>query len=53
MAQSSEFFDDIFHFYRFYSEAFLRLNLFVTALMMKFAIIIGNGDFKTMQTIGS
>lgn len=56
MAQHSELFDDIFHFYNFYSEAFLRLNLFVTALMMQIAAAataIGAGDSKAMQTYSS
>lgn len=56
MAQHSEFFDDIFHFYNFYSEAFLRLNLFVTSLMMHVAataIVVSGVNSKAMQVIGS
>jgi hypothetical protein len=36
MAQHSESFDDIFHFYNF--QPFLRLNLFLTALLSVVAI---------------
>lgn len=56
MAQRSESFDDIFHFSNFHSEAFLRLNLFLTALMMQLAAmatVISAIDSKGMQIINS
>lgn len=54
MAQHSDSFDDIFHFYNF--EAFLRLNLFVTALMTRVAsaaTVVSGINSKAMQIISS
>lgn len=54
MAQRSDSFDD--HVYNFHFEAFLRLNLFLNALMMRVAaaaIVVSGIDSKAMQIIGS
>jgi len=55
MAQHSESFD-IFHFYNFQYYAFLRLNLFLDALVslaaMHFSTMFVNNS-KAMQIIGS
>jgi hypothetical protein len=55
MAQHSELFDDIFHFYNL-SEAFLRLNLFAMALILQVAasaMAFGAVDSKAMQAFSS
>jgi len=56
MLEHSELLDDIFHFYNFQLTAFVRLNLFLTALMsidaMQFSMIVGNNS-NAMQAINS
>lgn len=58
MAQHSESFEDIFHSYYFQSNAFLRLNLFLTALMSAVVVQLStivamkfNINSKAMQAI--
>lgn len=56
MAHHSESFDD-FNFYDFPSCAFLRLNLFLTALMslvvVQFSMVVVGNNCKAMQINGS
>lgn len=54
MAQHSESFDDIFHFYNFQSNTFLRLYLILTTLIAHLSTIVAkkiNIYIKAMRAI--